>query len=79
MQPSSHCAGSRAGDDVFSRLQSGKNVRVPPLADAIGVTAGALYKQIREGAVASVAVGRAVLVPAHEARRLLGMPALEAA
>ncbi|KQS85268.1 hypothetical protein ASG32_18625 [Methylobacterium sp. Leaf361] len=59
--------------DVFSRIREGKNVRVAPLAEAIGMSRGGLYGAIEAGDVEAVKIGRAVFVPAHVARRLLGM------
>lgn len=59
--------------DVLTRAETGLNVLVPPLADAIGMSRAGLYQAIARGEVASVRIGRAIFVPAHEARRLLGM------
>lgn len=65
--------------DVLTRAEIGLNVLVPPLADAIGMSRAGLYQAIARGEVASVRVGRAIFVPAHETRRLLGMPSAPAA
>lgn len=62
----------KAGD-VFGRIEEGKNVKVAPLAEAIGLTPGGLYRAIREKEVEAITIGRAVFVPAFEARRLLGI------
>lgn len=59
--------------DLLARIRDGKNVRVAPLAEAIGLSRGGLYQAIEAGDVEAVKLGRAVLVPAHVARRLLGM------
>ncbi|MCJ2055787.1 hypothetical protein MKL09_04400 [Methylobacterium sp. J-048] len=48
-------------------------MRVAPLAEAIGMSRGGLYGAIESGDVEAVKIGRAVFVPAHVARRLLGM------
>lgn len=61
-----------ARSDIFARISQGKNVKVRPLADAIGMSVGGLYQAIERKDVKAVTVGRAVLVPAHEAKRLLG-------
>ena len=66
-------APRRTNGDVFSRIREGKNVRVAPLAEAIGMSRGGLYGAIEAGDVEAVKIGRAVFVPAHVARRLLGM------
>ena len=60
-------------DDVFSRIKQGKNVRVAPLAEAIGMSRGGLYGAIDAGDVEAVKIGRAVFVPARVAGRLLGI------
>ena len=70
--------GAKA-EDVLSRIARGENVKVPALAPVIGISRGGLYQAIERKEVAAVAIGRALFVPAYEARRLLGMPALEAA
>ena len=66
-------APRRTTGDVFARIREGKNVRVAPLAEAIGMSRGGLYGAIEAGDVEAVKIGRAVFVPAHVARRLLGM------
>lgn len=71
--PASAQSTRRAMGDVFSRIREGKNVRVAPLAEAIGMSRGGLYGAIEAGDVEAVKIGRAVFVPAHVARRLLGM------
>ena len=72
--PSAHApSGRMPRDDVFTRIQQGKNVRVAPLAEAIGMSRGGLYGAIEAGDVEAVKIGRAVFVPAHVARRLLGI------
>ena len=65
--------------EVLTRARSGLNVSVPALAQAIGVSRGGLYQAIAREEVEAVKVGRAILVPAHEARRLLCMKPEEAA
>lgn len=59
--------------EILSRAKDGANVPVPPLAQAVGMSRGGLYRAIANGEVASVRIGRAVFVPAHEVRRLLGI------
>ncbi|GJE57348.1 hypothetical protein [Methylobacterium thuringiense] len=59
---------------LLSRIREGKNVRVAALADAIGMSRGGLYGAIEAGDVEAVKIGRAVLVPARVAGRLLGIP-----
>ncbi|TXN76573.1 excisionase [Methylobacterium sp. WL8] len=59
--------------ELLERIRNGKNVRVAALADAIGMSRGGLYGAIDAGDVEAVKIGRAVLVPAHVARKLLGM------
>lgn len=75
--PSFHAAAPGVGrseaDDIFSRIKAGKNVRVAQLADAIGMSRGGLYGAIEAGDVEAVKLGRAVLVPARVAAKLLGI------
>lgn len=59
--------------ELLARIEAGKNVRVAPLADAIGLSRGGLYGAIEAGDVPAVKLGRAVLVPAHVAAKLLGL------
>lgn len=59
--------------EVLTRARNGMNVSVPALAQAVGISRGGLYQAIARGEVEAVTVGRAILVPAHEARRLLCM------
>ncbi|SFM62489.1 hypothetical protein [Methylobacterium pseudosasicola] len=78
LEPVAHVAASTPSgrmprDDIFARIRDGKNVRVAPLAEAIGMSRGGLYGAIEAGDVEAVKIGRAVFVPAHVARRLLGM------
>jgi len=58
-------------DDLRRALAEGRSVKVPLLAQAAGVTPGAIYKAVRLGEVKAVRIGQAVRIPAHEARRLL--------
>lgn len=62
-----------AMENLLSRIRDGKNVRVAPLADAIGMSRGGLYGAIEAGDVEAVKIGRAVLVPARVAAHLLGI------
>jgi hypothetical protein len=62
-------------DEVRARALAGKNVRVRPLASAAGVSPGAIYQGIKAGNVEAVSLGRAKLVTAPAARRLLGIEA----
>lgn len=71
--------GRTPRDDVFSRIKQGKNVRVAPLAEAIGMSRGGLYGAIDAGDVEAVKIGRAVFVPARVASRLLGIQSEPAA
>jgi excisionase family DNA binding protein len=54
-------------------IAEGRHVTVPLLAKCVGASPGALYAAIREGEVRAVRIGNAVRIPAHEARRLLGL------
>lgn len=66
-------AAPDAMSDLLNRIRQGKNVRVAPLADAIGMSRGGLYGAIEAGDVDAVKIGRAVLVPARVAAHLLGI------
>ena len=60
-------------DDFTSAVREGRNVRVADLSRAVGVTPGAVYMAIQRGEIRAVRIGKAVRVPADEARRLLGL------
>lgn len=61
-----------AGASVWERVKQGKNVRVRPLADAIGVTPSTIYGWINEGKLEALRFEGTVSIPAHVAQRLLG-------
>lgn len=61
--------------DLRQAIEQGRNVRIPALAKEAGVTPGALYAAVRGGEVKAVRIGKAVRIPAYEARRLLGLEA----
>lgn len=65
--------------DIRARILAGKNVPVPPLAEEVGISRNGLYQAIKRGEVESVKIGRAIFVPAHEGRRLLGIDDARAA
>ncbi len=60
-------------DELHQAIATGRNVKVQPLAVAVGITPGALYSAVKNGKVRAVRIGKAVRIPAHEARRLLGL------
>ena len=61
--------------DVRARILAGKNVRVSPMAEAAGLSENGLRQAIAREEVAAVRVGNAVLIPAWQGARLLGMAA----
>lgn len=66
-------------EEVLKRIAAKQNVKAATLAPLVDLSTAAFYKAIERGEVEAVKIGRTRLIPAHEARRLLGMPALEAA
>ncbi len=59
--------------EVVKRAREGRSVKVPDLAEASGFSRNALYQAIKREEVGSIRLGRATVVPAHEALRLLGL------
>ena len=57
--------------DLLKRAREGKNVKVPPLAEAAGLSLNGFYAAIRRGEIEAVRIGRAVVIPGREALRLL--------
>lgn len=57
--------------DILERARAGKNVKVPPLAEAVGLSVNGFYAAVRRGDIEAIRVGRAVMVPGREALRLL--------
>lgn len=58
-------------NEILERARQGKNVKVPPLAEAVGLSVNGFYAACRRGEIETVRIGRAVMVPGHEALRLL--------
>ena len=59
--------------EILNRAREGKNLKVPPVAEAIGLSTNGAYAAIRRGEIASVRVGRAVFIPGREVLRLLSV------
>ena len=57
--------------DLLKRAREGKNVKVPPLAEATGLSLNGFYAAVRRGEIEAVRIGRAVVIPGREALRLL--------
>ncbi|TXM66899.1 excisionase [Methylobacterium sp. WL12] len=57
--------------EILERARAGKNVKVPPLAEAVGLSVNGFYAAVRRGDIEAIRVGRAVMVPGREALRLL--------
>lgn len=60
-------------NEVQKRIRAERPVTVSLLADEIGISRNGLYGAIAREEVRAVRIGRAIFVPAREARRLLGM------
>lgn len=60
-------------DDVVKRAREGRPLKVPDLADATGFSRNALYQAIKRGELDAIRLGRAAVVPAPAALRLLGI------
>lgn len=58
--------------DILKRAREGKNVPVPPLAEAVGLSVNGLYAVCRRGEVETIRIGNRVLIPGREALRILG-------
>ena len=58
-------------NQILERARQGKNVKVPPLAEAVGLSVNGFYAACRRGEIETVRIGRAVMVPGREALRLL--------
>lgn len=54
-------------------LAEGRPVRVAPLARALELSRNGFYEAVKRGDIRSIRVGRAIRIPAQEARRLLGL------
>jgi hypothetical protein len=57
--------------DLLKRAREGNNVKVRPLAEAVGLSLNSFYAACRRGEIQTVRVGRAITVPGREALRLL--------
>ncbi|MDR7040510.1 hypothetical protein J2X36_005293 [Methylobacterium sp. BE186] len=62
-------------EDVRSRVAAGMNVRLGPLAKFAGLSPTALRLAVERGDIKVIRLGRNILIPHHEAARLLGMEA----
>lgn len=60
---------------VKAALANGGSVNVPDLASALGLSRNGLYLAVKRDEVKSVRIGRRIVIPAPEARRLLGVSA----
>lgn len=65
--------------DVRSRIDAGMNVRPGPLAKFAGLSLTSLRHAIERGDIKVVRIGRNILIPHHEAAKLLGIQSQEAA
>lgn len=62
--------------DIKAQVDAGLPSKVQPLAKVIGISPANLYSMIATGKVQATRVSeRRLVVPAHEARRLLGIEA----
>lgn len=52
-------------------LAAGQSVKVPTLASALGVSRNGFYEAVKRGEVKVTRLGRRIIIPAQEARRLL--------
>ncbi len=64
---------------VRNRIEAGMNVRIGPLAECAGLSHQAIRLAIAREDIKAVRLGRAIMIPASEAARLLGMTIKEAA
>lgn len=53
-------------------IEARAGVQGPPLAKALGLSKNGFYAAVKRGEIRSVRIGRRVIIPADEARRLLG-------
>lgn len=61
------------GSIALERIEQGKNVSVPALADLIGCSANHIWKLIRDGEIEAVKVGSRVTIPSRVAGPLAGL------
>jgi hypothetical protein len=60
-------------EELKAALAEGRAVNVASLAHALGMSKVGLYAAVKRGEVQSTRIGRRVVIPAHVARRLLGL------
>jgi hypothetical protein len=60
-------------------LAEGRCADVPDVATALSISPNSLYRAIQRGEVTATRVGGRVTIPPAVARRLLGLPAQDAA
>ena len=58
---------------LFDDIAENRSVRVGDLAKAMSMPKPTLYAAVNRGEIRAVRIGRAVSIPAAEARRLLGI------
>ncbi len=60
--------------NVRERVALGRSVRVPPLAEEVGLPDSTIYAWIKAGKLKAIRFENTLLIPASEARRLLDVP-----
>lgn len=66
-------------DEIRRAVREGTGSRPANVADALGLSLNGFYEAVKRGDVAVVRVGRRIIVPAREVRRLLGVEEREVA
>lgn len=66
-------------DDIVKRAREGRPLKVPDLAEASGFSRNVLYQAIKRNELDAIRLGRAVVVPAPAALKLLGIKSEAAA
>lgn len=60
-------------DATRAALEGGAAISIPALAKALGLSRNGAYEAVKRKEIAVTRLGRRIIVPAREARRLLGM------
>jgi excisionase family DNA binding protein len=60
-------------EDLLKALRDGGGVKAPALAKALGLSRVGIYEAVKRGEIPAIRIGRRIIIPAHVARRLLGL------
>jgi excisionase family DNA binding protein len=60
-------------EELLRALRDGGGVKAPALAKALGLSRVGIYEAVKRGEIPATRIGRRIIIPAHVARRLLGL------